>query len=313
MRFGLGLLGLGLLSACAHGAAPYQSFSEVPYGLGEAQDLWCDKAQLWIHVEALGPKDSGLAPLVLLHPWGLNMTVWAEVAPRLAQDRRVLLIDLPGHGKSDKLHTAYPMTRLAQAVLDVMDKAGIDKAVVAGNSLGGATSIAVAERAPHRVQALVLIAAPGGAPLAAPILKAVQGIANPVALGSLSDEAWFLGVSVVARSFAPLPARLRDDLIRLHGSQEWAAWSRATIAILRNVAVYQPRLERLAMPTLVVHGSADLLITERFNRALAERIPNAHLHTLQRCGHMPEVECPDALLKLMLPFLGEVGRSPAPT
>lgn len=303
-RAGLALLLLS--AACAHGTPEYDSFDEVPYGLGAARRIWSPRAQLGLHIETLGPKDAAATPLVLLHPWGLNMTVWAEVAPTLAKDRRVLLVDLPGHGKSDKPNTTYPMRRLAAAVLDAMDAAGLRSAVVMGNSLGGATSIAVAELAPERVEGLVLVAAPGGDILPAPVLKAADGMANEAWLETLSDEGWFVGVVAVERSFSPAAARIRDDLIALRRSAEWPAWCRATIRILRVVARYAPDLERLRMPALVVHGTGDLLITEGLNRTLARRLPRAELEVLEGCGHLPEIECPDALLTRVLPFLASL-------
>ena len=157
-------------TACAHGGPSYEGFEDVPYGYGAARKVWSKRAQLSVHVEELGPKDA--PAVVLLHPWGMSMTVWADVAPKLAASYRVLLVDLPGHGKSDKLASPHPMRRLAVAVVDAVAAAGVDRAVFMGNSLGGATSLAVAELAPERVAGLVLIAAPGGAVLPEPLRRA---------------------------------------------------------------------------------------------------------------------------------------------
>ncbi len=297
------LLPLVLGVACSHGAPTYKHFSDVPYNYGQPTKVWSKAAKFSVHTEQLGPKDSPKLPIVLLHPWGLSMTVWAEVAPALAKDRRVLLVDLPGHGKSDKLHTHYPMPRLAYAVLDAMDAAGIERAIVIGNSLGGATALAVAELAPKRVEALVLIAAPGGHVLPQPILHAVRSMANDEWLATMSDEAWFVGLVLAGRSLGPTAVRVRDDLIGLRRAEEWRAWCRATIRILRSVAIYAPRLETLAMPALVVHGTGDPLIRASFNTSMAKRLPQGQLKVLQGCGHMPEIECPSALLAEIRPFL----------
>lgn len=300
------LLGIG----CSHGAPVYRHFSDVPYNYGEPEKVWSKAAKFSVHIEQLGPKDSPEVPIVLLHPWGLSMTVWADVAPELAKDRRVLLVDLPGHGKSDKLHTHYPMRRLAHAVLSAMDAAGIHRAVLIGNSLGGATSIAVAELAPERVEALVLVAAPGGHVLAQPILHAVRSMANDEWLATLSDEAWFVGLVLAGRSLGPTAVRVRDDLIGLRHAEAWRAWCRATIRILRSVATYEPQLESLTMPALVVHGTGDPLIRASFNASMARRLPKGELKVLDGCGHMPEIECPDALLEVIRPFVASL---PAPS
>lgn len=304
-RAALVLALLGLLG-CHHGKAGYASFQDVPYDYPAGRLVWCPQAGLHVYVAELGPRASEKPPLVLLHPWGLSMTVWSDIAPQLARDRRVVLVDLPGHGKSDKLHTRYPMSRMATAVLEAMDAVGVDRAVIGGNSLGGATALAVAEHAPNRVAALMLLAAPGGGLLPEPARHAARTMANERWLESLSDEGWFVGVVAVERSLSPTAARIRDDLVALRRSREWSAWCRATITILRSVAEYQPALERITAPALVVHGTGDLLITEGLNSALAGRLPHGRLAVLEGCGHLMEVECPEPLMAEVVPFLAEV-------
>ena len=105
------------------------------------------------------------------------------------------------------------------------------------------------------------------------------------------------------RSLSPLAARIRDDLIALRRTREWPAWCRATITILRAVAEYQPALEAIEAPALVVHGTGDPLITQGLNARLTQRLPHARMEVLDGCGHMPEVECPAALLDRVRPFL----------
>ena len=231
------------------------------------------------------------------------MAIWSDVAPALAAHRRVVLVDLPGHGKSDKLVARYEMKRLAVAVLDAADDAGLDRFVVVGNSLGGATSLAIAEVAPSRLAGMVLIASPGGELFPEPLVRASKSIATPEALETLSDEAWTVGLIVAERSDSPLARRLREDLVALKDTREWTAWCRATIAILRVAAVYAPPLETLEVPALVVHGGNDLLIRDGASAALAARLPDAKMVVMEACGHMPEIECPEDLLGLISEFL----------
>lgn len=271
--------------------------------------MWAPRARVRVHLAELdGP--AGATPLVLLHPWGLSMRVWSDVAPALAEDRRVLLVDLPAHGKSGKPHAAYPMARLAAAVLDAMDAAGIRRAVLAGNSLGGATALAVAERAPARVEAVIPIAAPGGDAIWTPLVRAAGLWATPEACASLTAEAWWLGFRVVERSSSPLARALRDEHVALRGAEEWPAWCRATLTVLRSVATYAPDLEQIEAPALVVGGGSDPLITPAMSQALAERLPRGRLAMLEGCGHLPQVECPAALLERVRRFLNARGAGP---
>jgi sigma-B regulation protein RsbQ len=86
-----------------------------------------------VHYRSLG---SGREALVLVHGWSGNVDVWRLQAPELSKHTRVIAIDLPGHGASDKPHTAYTMDLFARATEAVMRDAGVDRAVLAGHSMG---------------------------------------------------------------------------------------------------------------------------------------------------------------------------------
>ena len=294
-----------LTTSCTTTRMGYDSYDDVPYPFEAERSIWSARAGLSIRLAVLNATATATAapPIVLLHPWGLNMTVWNEVAPALAQDRAVLLVDLPAHGKSDKAHTAYPMKRLAAAIVDAMDAVGFDRAYVAGNSLGGSTSIEVARNAPDRVKALILVAAPGGRALPVALRRLARTVATPEALASLSDEAWWVGLNIVQRSDRPLAQRLRRDLMALREAAEFPAWCRASLTVLRSVVSYMPPLEALDVPALVVHGDGDFIVSPSLNESLARRLKGARLAVLKDCGHLPEIECPARLLAEMQSFL----------
>lgn len=302
------VVGMALLfSGCAAAATPYRSFDDVDYGYPKSRGIWGPRSKLHLSFEELDePANAKKSPLVLLHPWGFTAEVWADVAPALATDRRVVLVDLPAHGKSDKTAKAYPMERLGAAVLDVMDAAGIDRAVIAGNSLGGATSIATALMAPERVAALILISAPGGRALPEILTRSARQVASPRQMETLSEEAWRVGLASVPLGDSPTARRVTDDFLAMRDTEEWGVWCRATIAVLNSVARYAPELERIQAPTLVVHAENDFLITRGLNEGFVERIPKARMAVLEDCGHMPEVECPGKLLAPMSEFLSAV-------
>ncbi len=291
------------LSGCA--SATYHSFDDVDYGYADAHTIWGRRAKASLYYAVLdGPKER--PPLVLLHPWGFNMMVWHDVAPALARERRVVLIDLPGHGKSSKVPGSYPMRRMAAAVLDVLDALGVARAVVGGNSLGGATAVATALEAPERVAGLILVAAPGGQPLPDVILAFSDSLSHPRALETLSEEAWRVGIEAVSIGHSATAVRLREDLIGLRGSAEWRQWCRTTSEILRSVAHYAPALEKIEAPTLVIHAENDLLVRRWLNDGFASRMKNARLVEMAGCGHLAEVECPEQLLPEMVRFLSSI-------
>jgi pimeloyl-ACP methyl ester carboxylesterase len=95
--------------------------------------------------------------IVFVHCWAGNNDFWREQIPDLADKARLILVDLPGHGQSDKPHTAYTMDFLASAVLAVMRDAHADKAVLVGHSMGVPVICRVYKQAPEKVAALVSI------------------------------------------------------------------------------------------------------------------------------------------------------------
>jgi pimeloyl-ACP methyl ester carboxylesterase len=99
----------------------------------------------------------GKHTLVLVHCWSGNLGFWREQVPALADKARLILVDLPGHGQSDKPHTGYTMDFLAGAVLAAMRDAHVDKATLLGHSMGVPVICRVHKQAPERVAALVAV------------------------------------------------------------------------------------------------------------------------------------------------------------
>jgi pimeloyl-ACP methyl ester carboxylesterase len=93
--------------------------------------------------------------IVFIHGWACNLGFWREQVPALADKARLVLIDLPGHGQSDKPQTAYTMDFFAGAVLAVLRDAGVGKAVFIGHSMGAAVICRVHHRAPEKFAGFV--------------------------------------------------------------------------------------------------------------------------------------------------------------
>lgn len=106
-----------------------------------------------VHYKSLG---EGGSALVLVHGWTCDLTFWRHQAPLFA-GRRVLLVDLPGHGGSDKPEIAYTMTLFAKAVEAVMREAGVEKAVLVGHSMGTPVVRQFYRLFPERTLALVAV------------------------------------------------------------------------------------------------------------------------------------------------------------
>ena len=292
-------LGLLLWACCACATLP-----ELGPSTGEPKTILSPRARTTVHqLKLVGPAER--LPIVLLHPWAADLRIWGLVAPILQKERTVLLIDLPGHGASGHPPGRYPPRRLAQAVLDAMHQAGIQRAIVVGNSLGGATTLALEELAPEATAGLVLIGAPGGVAVPAPLKSLARRATAARVLSSVSPSSLSWAVHLAASSFAPGVAMLAKDIVEARTSV-WPAAAPALSSALWEVMDWAPDLERIHKPVLVVAGEDDTIVPLASQRAIATRIEGAALVTLERCGHFPEVDCPAAFLQALEPFLSRV-------
>jgi pimeloyl-ACP methyl ester carboxylesterase len=146
-------------------AASTSSISNQPGFLiqGHSHFVACESNK--VHYRTLG---QGAATLVFIHGWACHLGFWREQATAFAGQARLIFIDLPGHGQSDKPQTAYTMDFLARAVVAVLRDAQVEKAVLIGHSLGAAVMCRVYQQAPAQVAALVsvdgLLCRPPGTP-----------------------------------------------------------------------------------------------------------------------------------------------------
>ena len=121
----------------------------------------------------------GWHTLVFVHGWACHLGFWREQIAALADQARLIFIDLPGHGQSDKPQTDYTLDFFAKAVLTVLDKEQVDKATFIGHSMGAAVLCRVLQQAPEKVAALVsvdgLLCRPTGTPAEAMALLTALG------------------------------------------------------------------------------------------------------------------------------------------
>jgi pimeloyl-ACP methyl ester carboxylesterase len=253
-----------------------------------------------------GPPDG--APIVLLHGVGGSRSNWAFVAPELARTRRVLVVDLPGHGRSSALPAAPGLGPYADRVAKLLEEEGLAPADVVGHSLGGLVGIRLAVRRPELVRSLVLAAAAGisSSTLWAERVLALLGwirparrvsphwrtVARNAALRRLVFGHWF-AADPTALSDDAVEALLAD--VKLHSD---------THSAFRALAGDDPRadLHLVQCPALVLWGAKDnqLPLTDAFEYARRLRAP---LRTIADCGHLLIVERPAACLDAVESFL----------
>ncbi|MHB1570935.1 MAG: alpha/beta fold hydrolase [Solirubrobacteraceae bacterium] len=243
-------------------------------------------------------------PLVLIHGIGSRWQIWEPVIDSLSSRHDVIALDLPGFGASPAPPPGTPpgSESLATLVAGFLDELGIDRAHLAGNSLGGL----VALRLGLRGRALT-----------------VAGV-SPSGFASRAELAWTrasLWASVRAsRALAPradalmassLVRRLGLGLFMVHAERmppaEAAAnlralaaapWFDATLASFRPLELSGG--ERLTVPVTIAWGQHDRVLVPRQARRAARAIPAARVLTLRGCGHVPTYDDPEQVARVLL-------------
>ncbi len=223
----------------------------------------------------------------------------------LARGRRVLAVDLLGHGRSDKPSgpgVVYRVRFLAEAVRGAIEALPDAPARVdlLGHSLGGAIALDLVRHHPRLVRRLVLVDS-AGPPVAASI--DVLAASLPFVPGSFEDSRRLLATSVNNRFLShPLVAlaaavykgrrRNRPQLLKL------------TASIAAGEDALTPRdLSRIPHETLVLWGDRDRIFPLATGRALARALRSARLEVMPRCGHVPPTERPVAFARRVVAFL----------
>jgi pimeloyl-ACP methyl ester carboxylesterase len=233
------------------------------------------------------------SPVLLIHGLGLSGGAWWRTVDALSPTLRVITFDHRGVGRSESLTPAYTTEAMADDAAAVLDALGLDDAHVYGFSLGGMVAQQLALRHPRRVRSLVLGATqPGGR-------RAVRADGEVMAFfrrrpGIRQDQAAWESVqyNYGPHCRAQHADRIAEDIEWRLGQPFNAHAYRAHIfaASLHNC---YGRLDRIAAPTLVVHGAHDRIIPVENAHLMAERLPNCRLTVLEGTGHLYPTEVPE--------------------
>jgi pimeloyl-ACP methyl ester carboxylesterase len=248
------------------------------------------------------------SPLVLVHGLGGIIENWCALAPALAERHRVLVPDLPGHGRSALLAEARNLDPLADAALGLAEAEDVRGAVWIGHSLGGVVALRAAVLRPDAVRGVVLAAAAGigSASRAAQVTLAVLGATRPGRLIAPFRQAWAhsrIGRRIAfgwwgAADSGALEPHISEGFLlgpTLHTDTRPAARARL---------VSDPRaeLDRVTCPCLCLWGASDNWVGPEDGMEYARRL-RAPLRTIAGCGHLLIGERPDACLAAIEEFV----------
>ena len=253
-------------------------------------------------------------PVVLIHGFGADLNGWMFTQSALAENRRAVALDLPGHGGSVKEIGAGDAEIFAGAVVDALVALGIDKAHLVGHSMGGAIAATLAARQPGRVASLTLIA--------------------PAGLGPEIDAAFIDGfiraqrrremqevLTLLVHDPALVSRQMVEDVLRykrLDGVQAaLETITRTWFPDGRQAVDIRAHLADLSIPVQIVWGRDDQIIPVRHAEDLMarcaigggqlSRLNLAGVHILDGAGHLPHMEKSGEVNRLIANFIQQSG------
>ena len=225
-------------------------------------------------------------PLVLIHGYPLDHSIWDDVLPLLEDSFTLIVPDLRGFGVSSGGTEPYGMDDYAADLAALLDQLGIDQAALAGHSMGGYVALAFARAYPARVRGLGLVSS--------------QALADPPdrkeGRYKTAAEVEEKGVGGVAESMSAKMSsdqKLQAFAKELMGEQSVAGVSGALKAMAGR-ADSTDLLKTFQMPLVIIHGDADELIPADRARDMEAAVMQARLFILPGVGHLPMMQDPKA-------------------
>jgi len=242
-------------------------------------------------------------PVVFLHGFPFDHSIWMPLVPMLRDHARLILPDLRGFGQSPVTDDVYSMRLMAEDIAHLLDRLEIEKAVVVGHSMGGYITLSFAQAYPSRVLGLGLLA--------------TQSFAdNPErrqARYKTAESVKHKGARVVAsdmvKTLTPrqeLVQSICDLILRTHPT--------GIVGALKGMAERPDltgALSRMNVPAVVVSGAADQLMPRENIETLTQMLPKGWLVDIPGAGHMLMMEEPRLVADALLQLLDKMGSAEA--
>jgi pimeloyl-ACP methyl ester carboxylesterase len=250
--------------------------------------------------------DPGKPAIIFLHGFTNSSLGYLPLGHLLAKDHRVFLLDQRGHGESDKPPCCYTRLDLAHDAKLFMDRFGLQKAHIAGHSLGGMVAQTLAAFWPERVDRLMVIGstigrrslpsrdAPRPPPTFGPLDADIRALKDPIDPDSAFMKVWW----DVPGLDPKVQYHMRRESARIPADIWRAMLDQGEVSRdLRTTA------HRITAPTLLLFGGKDALFSAEDNREMASWLPHAKVVTLEALGHSLPEEDPAAVGAELRAFL----------
>ena len=260
---------------------------------------------LQVHLRDEGPRDDPV-PIVLIHGTSDSLHTWDGWAEVLVPQRRVIRFDLPGFGLTGPNEdNDYSTARYVKFVAAVLDRLGVSKCVLVGNSLGGQVAWEAALNMPQRVRQLVLVDA-AGYPFHPTTLPLAFRLARSQVTRWLLQYVLPRGlVQGSLRNVVGDPSKVTPQLVDRYYDMALRSGNRRALGYRMNeeLGVNPAPIKTLKLPVLIMWGGRDRLIPLQFGQQFARDIAGSTLVVFEDLGHLPQQEDPLRTVREFQKFL----------
>ncbi|GAA0857443.1 alpha/beta hydrolase [Aliiglaciecola litoralis] len=287
---------------------PDHTVAELSERWAKPPSQFIEVAGMQVHLRDEGSSER-YPPIVLLHGTSASLHTWDGWVDELKNDHRVVRFDLPAFGLTGpEPNNDYRIENYAKFVVETLDKLGLEKVILGGNSLGGYISWATAVLYPERVSHLVLVD-PSGYPLASKSVPIAFKIAQTPILNSVLNG--FMPRALVKSSIEDVygdPSLVTDELVDRYFELNTREGNRQALKARfeqTSAGEMARRSHEIAVPTLIIWGEKDALIPPSTAVRFQQDIANTKLVLFESLGHVPHEEDPISTVNALKTFLAE--------
>jgi pimeloyl-ACP methyl ester carboxylesterase len=268
-------------------------------------DFWGKQGYVQLGKERIYVHDRGRGPAILLiHGYGAAHDNWIPLLGELARSHRVLAVDLPGFGRSDKYPGDYSPSSLAGKLAQVLDQKGVREAHVVAHSWGTSIALALTLEQPARVRSLTLISAWLYEEKLPPFFIWARAPGVGEALFALfykerADDR----MALAFHDPEPFTHPKVMDLVRTALNRPGAVAAALAAARGQRFTEMEKRYRTIAQPALLIWGAQDRISRVKVGQRLVGELRDARLKVIERCGHIPMLEQPNQVLRAIREFL----------
>ncbi|MGB4072918.1 alpha/beta fold hydrolase [Pseudomonas sp.] len=255
---------------------------------------------LSIHYYEGGP--SNAQTILMIHGFAANKDNWLRFARHLSKDYRVIALDLPGFGASDRPAGSYDVGTQTERLAIVIEALGIDRLHLIGNSMGGHISALYAARYPDKVLSLALLDNAGiTAPQPSELMQLLErGAANPLVVKQPEDFQRLLEFVFVQPPYLPesLKGYFAEQAIR-----NSAHYDQVFAHLIERYIPLEPELAKISAPTLIIWGAEDRALHVSSIEVMRPLLRKPSVVIMPQTGHAPMIERPQQTAEHYRAFL----------